>query len=312
IASEAAVDFIDRNQDRNFFLFVHTYQIHNPYQSPPPYNEMFLEEDAELKKADMKQLRFYHENRYMPVSEKVRDNFIGLYDGGIRYTDEALIKPILAKLKTLGLYDKTMIVLTSDHGEEFYEHKSWVHKHSLYNETIRIPLIIKSFESEYAGEKTNEIVSLVDVMPTILDALNIDYSNRYLDGKSLYSLLSEKKEDREDRIFISDLDQAFPEHIPKKIAINQGKFKLIVNENYLPEDIAFFHYPPPKFQKLEVYDLAHDPGELVNLAPKNPELARRLLSLLTGIYRQKTDVTTKKAEMDESLQEQLKALGYIK
>jgi len=311
-ASEAAVNFIKRNQDRNFFLFVHTYQIHNPYHSPSPYNEMFIREGAELKKADMKKLRFYHENRYKPVSGKLLENFIGLYDGGIRYTDEALIKPVLFSLKSLGLYDDTMIILTSDHGEEFYEHKAWVHKHSLYNETIQIPLIIKSFGSAHAGKKAAQIVSLVDVMPTVLEALDADRSGSYMDGRSLYGFLSAEKQDKENGIFISELDEALKVHIPKRVALNNGRYKLIINESFSAEDLAFFLFPPPGIPEIEIYDLRNDPQERTNLATKNPELARRLLDFWNEIYRQKIDAVSAQAEKDEALEEQLRALGYIK
>ena len=86
----AALDWIKRHKNRNFFLFLHTYQIHTPYSPPAPYNELFLEENAGLKKVDMGSLRLNHEYRYKPLPESLRRNIIALYDGEIRYTDEMM------------------------------------------------------------------------------------------------------------------------------------------------------------------------------------------------------------------------------
>ena len=107
--------WIEQHLDRNFFLFLHTYQIHAPYESEEPWNRRYLREGA----APIGR-RFTDIERFMPVSEEMRRDIVGRYDGEIRYTDESLIRPLIAKLKDLGIYDRTMIVLTSDHGEEFF------------------------------------------------------------------------------------------------------------------------------------------------------------------------------------------------
>lgn len=312
-AVQGVLDFIERNTDRNFFFFLHTYQIHSPYFSPPPYNEMFLAEDAEWKKLNLGELRLNHQHRFKPLSDKLRQNIIDLYDGEIRYTDEKLISPVMDKLKSLDLYDDTMIILTADHGEEFYEHNSWAHSHSVYNETIKVPMIVKFFNSEHAGRKIDKYARLVDAMPTILEALNIDCSGHYMDGESLFSLLLENSEDREERVFLCELSPyAGENHIPRKMAINQGRNKLIVNEEFSPEDLAYYTFPPPEIQKMEIYDLSEDPNELLNLFKKEPSLARRLVDFMKARYKQNKKVKANKAKIDEELNEQLRALGYIK
>ena len=78
----------------------------------------------------------------LPTDE--RQNVIGLYDGEIRYTDDVLIKPLIDKLRALNIYDRTLLVVTSDHGEGFYDHATWDHIHNLYDESLKVPLIIKS------------------------------------------------------------------------------------------------------------------------------------------------------------------------
>lgn len=308
-----ALEWIERHKDRNFFLFLHTYQIHTPYLSPSPYNTLFLEEGAAFTDIDLGQLRFNHENRYKSVSAALKQNIIDLYDAEIRYTDESMIKPLLDKLKKLNLYDNTMIILTSDHGEEFFEHNSWQHLHSLYNETIKIPLIIKFFNSEHAGKRIKKFARIIDIMPTILDELGIGSWNQKIDGESLLELLSAKKQEKNERIFISELaSNVMKKHVPKKVAINLDKQKLILNSDFKPEDLAYFFSPPPELERMEVFDLDADPDELKNIARKDPQLARALSNFLNTFNKQKRKVAPEEAKLNKELREQLKALGYIK
>jgi len=312
-ACRAAVDWIERHRDRDFFLFLHTYQIHNPYRSPPPYNRLFAEKESALTWVDMSPLRLNHENRYQPVSPELRQNFIDLYDGEIRYTDEALVGPILKKLRESDLYDDTMIILTSDHGEEFYEHQSWLHTHSLYNETIRVPLIVKFFGKENRGRQIDRFARLVDIMPTILDALDISPGKRRLDGQSLLPLLEDARRENEERTFIAELaPDVMGKHVPRKAAANRGRLKLILHDPYSPQDLAYFRFPPPQVHPVEIFDLDEDAGEQKNLALQDPELARVLLDFFRERNVQKSEAKAEKARMDEKLREQLKALGYIK
>ena len=308
-----ALEWIDRYKDRNFFLFLHTYQIHTPYEPPPPFNTLFLEETSALTQVDLGRLRFNHENRYKQAAVELRQNIIDLYDGEIRYTDEALIKPLLERLKKLDLYDNTMIILPSDHGEEFYEHGSWEHTNSVYNETIKIPLIIKFFNSEHTGKKIAKFARITDIMPTILDVLNIDPPKQRIDGESLFDLLAEKEQNKNERIFICELaSNVMQRHIPKKVAINRDKHKFILNHDFKPEDLAYFSSPPPDFDPTELFDLEADPDELKNIAREDSQLAQALLDFLKTHNKQKRKVVPESAKIDQELREQLKALGYIK
>jgi arylsulfatase A-like enzyme len=206
-----------------------------------------------------------------------------------------------------------MIILTSDHGEEFYEHNAWAHSHSVYDETIKIPMIVKWFNSEHAGRRIDKYARLVDIMPTILEALDIDHSGHYMDGESLFSLLLETTENTEERVFLSELNAyAGENHIPRKMAINEGRNKLIINDEFAPEDLAYYLFPPPEIQKMEIYDLVNDPRERLNLFEKDPGLARRLIDFMGARYKQNKNVKANKAKIDKELNEQLRALGYIK
>ncbi len=310
----ASLDWIQRHKDRNFFLFVHTYQIHSPYVSPAPYNEAFLSGHSAVKQFDLHNYRFYQENRYSPpATEDIGQNIIDIYDGGILYTDEVLIKTLIEELKTLNLYDNTMVIILSDHGEEFYEHKAWAHGHSVYNEIIKVPLIIKFFDSDYAGNKIKKYARLIDVMPTILDALNIKYPDQYADGENLLSLINNNNTGVEERIFLSELStDPIDGKIPKKTAINRGQNKLIMNDEFTPQNYAYFTTPPPKIEKFEIYDIQADPNEKTNFALSDPDLTSQLIKFLEIHFIKKCDWSSTNTENLDEIREQLRALGYIK
>jgi len=307
---EAASNWLDKNKNKRFFLFLHTYQPHNPYVSPYPYNTVFLGNNPKWEHLNLLGFLGGKKGIYKKLSEKERRNAIGLYDGEIHYLDESLIGPLIKKLKNIELYENTMIIFTSDHGEEFFEHGAWDHGHSLYNESIRVPLIIKFPGKKFRGKKITGTVSQVDIMPTILKEMKIDCPELITDGKSLFPMLKRGKD--RDRCFLSDIGAyVLNSHIPQKISMNSGKYKLILNKEFSQKDLLFFIAPPPEKDQIELFDLINDPLEQNNIAQKHPDLTTAILQEINRIYGQAKKRTTEKTEMDKKLKEQLKALGYI-
>ena len=312
--ARAALPWIKENRDKGFFLFLHTYQIHQPYQAPAPYNTMFLDPDAQFDHVDLSQLRLNHENRFMPESDVLRRNFIGLYDAEIRFTDEVLIGVVVLELKKLGLYDRTMIVVTSDHGEEFYEHKGWTHGHALYDETVKVPLLVKFLGSRDRGMRVERFARLTDIMPTILEEMGLGPVRGVIDGRSLRELTMGKAEDLPERMFRCELaGNIIHNGIPARRAVSRDSYKIIRNDPFTPRQLAFFAFPPSSQDKLEIYDLAVDPEEKTNLAVSRPDLVRSLLTYMAEKLKptRKTTVT-RNSGVNEDVREELKALGYIR
>ena len=314
--SRTARPWIRENAGRSFFLFLHTYQVHNPYSSPQPYDTMFLDADATLRQLDMSPLGYNHENRYKPPeSEAYLRNVIALYDEEIRYTDEVLIAPLIAELKSLGIYDRTMIIITADHGEEFFEKGGWLHTHALYEPLLKVPLIIKYPGSRDAGARVDRRARITDIMPTVLEEMGVDLPRGEIDGRSLVPLIRGREKGTE-RMVRADLAANVAKHrIPQKQGITDGFLKIIVNDPYSPSDLAFFKFPPPDTGRLEVYDLASDPREMSNLASSRPDLARRLLKYLEDNFRPRKRSGKQEGqdtEVGKDIQEELKALGYIR
>ena len=309
-------NWLDKNKDKKFFLFLHTYQTHEPYFSPSPYNSLFLnKKKAKWEEAHMLRIiydpEYSHPRRFKDLTPLEKENIVALYDGEIRYTDECLIKPLIEKLKELNLYQRTMIIVTSDHGEEFYDRKGWLHGSSLYNELVMIPLIIKFPYSKFKNTKISKCVRITDIMPTILQEADIDYSSFEFDGKSLVKIIN--NDDNEESIFVADLgSEDYPYKLPSKIAINFNELKLILNNDFGQPQALFGPYTPPT-SKVELYDLSKDPLEKNNVAHQEEEIVRLLLKKIYELHPIVSEKREKKKkEIDEELEKTLRALGYIK
>lgn len=318
-------EWIGRNKDKQFFLFVHTYQTHSPYACPEPYAAIFLEKPL-WPGVDIIEHVGGHKGLFKMLPGEERRNIIGLYDGEIRYTDEKLIGPLVESLKRMDLYDRTMLIVLSDHGEEFYDHLSWDHGGALYDECLKVPLLVKFPESRFKGQRVENIVRLLDVMPTVLETVGLDVKSLRLDGRSLLPLLDGKEND--ERSFLADIcgfrvggcggeetagsAAASELPFPQKIAINSGKGKVILNRELSGKDREAFDPPPPEVPPVEFYDLAKDPAERVNAISVHAETARRLVQQLREIYSRGHDHKPGRVRIDKTLEEQLRALGYIR
>lgn len=305
--------WLNLNKDLDFFLFLHTYQVHSPYRAPAPWGTMFLDKDAVWTKHSLEQfIGAGYIHKYAPLSEPQRRNIIALYDGGIRYLDENLIRPLVDELKRLGLYDKTLLVVTADHGEEFFDHLTWGHSNTLYNELLNVPLIMKFPREEFRGRRLAPQSRLVDIVPTVLDEMGIKAGRKRLDGESLIPVAENK--DTRDRFGLSYLpDNIFADPMPGKISLIQGRYKIILNDRFPARAYSYFSPPPPDVAPIELFDLEQDPLEKHNLASEKGEIARRMLDQLQPYIKSaKRQGLEQKALMDKELEERLRALGYIK
>ncbi|HDT11209.1 MAG TPA: hypothetical protein ENN58_00575, partial [bacterium] len=189
----------------------------------------------------------------------------------------------------------------SDHGEEFYDHGGWLHSRTLYNELIRVPLIIKFPSSKYKGTKVKPKVRLIDIMPTVLELYSIKYPKDSLDGESLLSLISGSE--TADRSFISDLAyKDIYDPTPALIATNQGNIKVIVEKS------------STGIKNIETYDMENDPKEQSNnVFQKAVKVRSDILAFIEKYYTEKLKVQRKKGQvhLDEKMKEKLRALGYL-
>jgi arylsulfatase A-like enzyme len=281
---------------RPFFLLVHYLDPHSDYSSLAEFEAPFREPYAGPATGKSEQL-FRHVSGFLRFDAADARHLSNLYDAGVRQQDAELEK-LFAGLERLGLLADTLIVLTSDHGEEFLEHGQVMHGLAQYEESVRVPLLFFGPEVP-AGVRVTEGVSLVDVMPTVLDLLRLP-APEGLDGVSLRPLWEEPGRPRPPRaLFIeADLDPPGPtaqRMVPgDDLAVRRGPFKLVLD----PEQGA-----------TRLYDLENDPRERVDVSDAHPELARELRLELER-FRARQPQAAPPLPLTEQDLERLRDLGY--
>ncbi|MCH8150610.1 MAG: sulfatase [Planctomycetes bacterium] len=270
-----ALVWLRANKDKKFFLFLHGYDIHGQSTPADGFDYRFVDKDydrrytgAELEQELLREEGL--EKGQLTMREEDVRFWRAIYDEKIQRTDEAF-KQFLSEFDQLGLTGKTIFVLTSDHGTEFYEHRRFDHGFTLYQELIHVPLIIK-VPGKNIGRTIDDRVSSIDVMPTILDLLDVNVSEkakRQLRGTSLVPAMQGERIERD---VFSETD--YREYTYKRSIITPDGWKLI----YTMET-----------QTRELYDLTGDPGETKNLvnsrAKSADELQRRLFTHFKSIGR---------------------------
>ena len=309
-----ALDLIDRAQFPASFMFLHTYQIHSPYAPPAKFLEQI---NAHPRNTELKSIPFgLQKKRFMPVDDALTRSYKELYRGEVLAFD-SFFGDFIAALKQRGIYDRSLIVLMSDHGEEFFEHRGWDHGHTLYDELLHVPLVIKFPGERNKGLAIKENVGVIDILPTILSAAGIGAASGPVDGMDLVPLMKGGKLERP-YLFSSIANCSFIREIPPKFAIITDRFKVIYNYDYSAADLKFFagYTLPPQTGQVEIYDLQRDKSELMNLFAKRKDVYRqvsqvikKIRALIDANLAMKKDKN--RSESDRDLQKQLKSLGYL-
>ncbi len=275
------------------FLFLHTYQIHNKYRPELPLAKEYWGKTGENPGEDeFDILSFAKDNEGKKVSPEIKRKIEFVYRAGV-YTFDKRFGEFIRWLREKGLYRKSTIILTADHGEEFGEHGGWEHGHSLYNELIRVPLILKLPGNKFAGLRVKEPVSLVDILPTILETYGLRVPHG-LDGVSLLKTIQGKVGRRKIYSYLEDNSYKIT---PGRAAVIDFPWKLIMTRE------------PEGRVKFELYNLEKDPWERVNLFSKKRVISNRFVPLLLKIPFSRIKAHGK---LPEELKRRLRSLGYIR
>jgi arylsulfatase A-like enzyme len=266
-----------------FFLFLHTYEVHRPYKPAPRFLAAVGVGGLRTEAEDPAIGRLVNEvregRRELEPSDVER--VVGLYDAGIRSADEAFGR-LLEWLRANGLYDEALILVTSDHGEEFGEHGmlAW-HSHTLYHELLRVVLLVKLPRSRGAGTTVDSQVRGIDVAPTVLAAAGIEPPSAF-EGASLLPLV----------------DGGPP---PPQVSVagdDSGQLSAI-------------RVPGWKLDGRRLFDLAADPGETRDVARSHRRTVRELREQRRRILASRPAPRPAPAAPDAATLERLRALGYL-
>ncbi|HIE50839.1 MAG TPA: hypothetical protein EYP85_03690 [Armatimonadetes bacterium] len=266
--------WLRQHADEQFFLFVHYWDPHGPYNQPDEYWTLFRHRKGDL--SDLKVERAPAGYEYVPGWGKVGEFFeaeevpmppdrfnrhrpsIDLYDGEIRFTDD-LIAEVLQTLEEAGILDDTAVLITADHGEQLGQHGLYGHA-GLHEANIHIPLVLWRPGVVPEGKVVEGFVQQADVGPTILDLLGVEPQGK-LDGRSLLPLA---------RGEVSPPASMVAEETGERCLLREG-WKYIW---HYPGEVTAFEWP--YCGRDELYHYAADPMEVVNLIEDEPERAAEM------------------------------------
>ncbi|HZX10226.1 MAG TPA: sulfatase-like hydrolase/transferase [Acidobacteriota bacterium] len=258
-------EWLESHYQEKFFSWIHLYDPHSPYDPPEPY-------------------RTQYGNRKW-----------GLYDGEIAYVD-FLIGRVLDELMKKGLDEKTVIIILGDHGESLGEHEEIRHGFFVYDASIKVPFIVRIPEFMFNGKVIESQVETVDIMPTLLEILDLPVPPD-IQGKSLIPLILGKKQDEEESL-------AYSETYYPRYHFGWSELKSLRSQSF-----KFIKAPRP-----ELYDLNQDRGEKINLYHRNREVALRFEKKLEDFQKKSNRGEEQErpvSRLDEKDLERLRALGYI-
>jgi len=258
-------------EDKPFFVFAHLWDPHGPYTAPGHYAEIF-DPDYEGPLKDLAPLLPRKLSQLADLTPRDVDYVRARYDGEILYTD-AVIRRFVEGLKERGLWDKTLFVLTSDHGEEFREHGGWDHGHNLFPEKLRVPLVMKLPDAKHGGKRIRGLAGGVDIVPTVLSVLDIPVPQGLLGVDLLAGLETSGKTGREFH-FAEFWPCAHKVAGPPYYSVVSKRFQYILRQkgDSIEESEEF------------LFDLTEDPAAQNNLATSRFEVLEEYGAMIRRRY----------------------------
>ncbi len=315
---EQVLAWLDRDKPERFFAYLHIGEVHSPYLGPNLNRKWLLgdeERKAYVRRANFHERKRYRRSHFDPkyngpisgarpvVDELARtrrklaardlEHLIAAYDSGIAYVD-GWVGRLIDALDKRQLSENTVFIVTSDHGDEFYDHKGYEHSITYYEEMVRVPLIIRA-PGIGKPRRVDRQVGLIDLTPTVLDLTGVS-SDAPMQGVSLLPLITGG--DIQPRTLFAEASMS-------------GRWKAAartVDEKFILAD---------KPERNHLYDLNKDPREQINLCRSAPARCQQWQEIVEEWQADNKSVadtlalpTAAPVELDSTTRERLRALGY--
>lgn len=319
-----------------FFAYIHNIEPHDPYVAPDRLVSLFGRvSEADKKEIGERLLGYRRLTRIdyangQPIGTtdntadqeasiagiaQFSDDIDVLYAGAVRDADEK-VGSIIATLRETGAWEHTLFIVLSDHGEELYDHGGWQHDQSVYEELVHVPLIVHFPAAAARSGRVDHVVSLVDVVPTILDFLGHGAPPHHR-GRSLMPIMpstdapgSSHPASASDAMCVPSVRINRKKYF-KPYVDSRGHVNIVVRESTLK---GIYNVEP---KTLELYDLSVDPGEQRDLATDRPDAAARLTAFAAEWLRDCVRLGAARGgpkdpeELDETVRARLRSLGYV-
>jgi arylsulfatase A-like enzyme len=284
---DAALAWIDAQDDAPFLLFLHLMDPHLPYDPPAPARGRFAAQPAGRLSGPIRGLDAV-KRAWPPLDTAERAYVAARYDEEIAYVDMQVGR-FLDALEQRGVMQRALVVFVADHGEEFWEHGGFEHGHAFHQELLHVPLVF--WAPRLRPGRIAAPVSLVDVLPTLLDALGLP-APAGLDGVSLWPALCGGRAPEGREILAQNSLRG-----PDRRVLVAWPWKLIAGSDDAPP---------------RLFDLASDPGEQTDLAAREPERTREMLARLARLLPAGAGPALgHEVELDAGARRELEALGYL-
>lgn len=275
LITRKATNYLEQNKEKNFFMWVHYISPHAPYRPDYPFNESFVFDNFFDEYTNIV-IDINHDSRPQEIDP---DYLIAQYDGEIKFADNEFAK-LISKLDEMNLMKNTIVIVSSDHGESMTEHQNYFEHNVLYDDNLKVPLII--FDPAKQKRKIiSEQFQGIDFVPTVLSLLDID-SPKSFEGNSVFERRNKSE------LAISMENENY-------ISYRTNEWKLIITGN-----------------ERELFDLKADPLE------KNNLISDYLHLNISSGFREKIEDNSSSGEVeqelinpDEELIRRLKSLGYL-
>jgi len=312
-AVRAGLDWLSEDSGRPAFLFLHTYEVHHPYT---PEAETLARFDngyeGPLPPEISEEIIESINRRETTITEKDLAHIVAAYDAEIRSVDDAFGK-LLAGLDELAILKDALLVFTSDHGEEFGEHGvvGW-HSHTLYDELLRVPLLIRYPGRRHAGVTVEKQVRLLDLAPTILAAVGLTVPPSF-DGVDLARVINGLPTSLP---AISQLDT------PRQLRMSLRTREWKLYPRILFDGDLFADSLPPVLTRVRnnfarrwwpylLFDLTEDPGETRDVVKSRPDVEEALQVTMEALMARRVASRAPTANVNDATMERLRALGYM-